>query len=744
MWKKIIFAIIAISLIAIQSSHSVTLEQVNTTSVQTLSNKTLTSVKLNTDLTLKQTTANYTLVWNDPASGRTLTIPDPLGNDTFAFLAATQTFTNKTLTAPVLGGTVTGTYTLGGTPTITSPTISGTVGGSATYTAPVLSGTVTGTYTLGGTPTITSPTINTPKQIHANVVSLDKYATTDICATTTGAIDQIGATVTTLMIPSAATCTANKTVPSTLTLWFIGQGQVTISTAVTLTINGLMEAPLTKIFYLTGTGIARFGDTTNPSLVEQVYPQWWGAKGDGVTDSFDGIQQALNSFSQNPVTGYRSGVVRLTNGTFMLSSVIQMTQRDVTLIGNGPEATTLKLDASHLTSDIINTGTPGDYVSNRVDRITIKDLLLNGGGTTGHGILATHTHYSRFENIAIKDVERGMKFDYSWTNSVDNINITDFSYRGLWVMNSSNTINFSHVYLNATPETTANTYFLLQGATGGGIQGLTMEGAFDENMIWIKDTDTYGIENFYIELTGENFAGSNIIKIGPSDGARAENISLLNGRIWFQGKAVSDPTQNAILIAGEVASATVRNVNINNVRIDHSGGGAWSGDFVEVGSGNSSYAAQGITLQNVYATSASGSPTALRLNSDVTRFTGINNRWPTQIPVIVNNATGALFIGEGNSGVIANNIGNFEDLDTTPTVSSGNNFKAINTLATTITTFDDGYKGQIITIIFTTANTTIAETGNIKLSAAFTSTADDTMSLIYDGTNWYELARSVN
>lgn len=37
---------------------------------------------------------------------------------------ATQTLTNKTLTAPVLGGTITGTYTLGGTPTIPGSAIS--------------------------------------------------------------------------------------------------------------------------------------------------------------------------------------------------------------------------------------------------------------------------------------------------------------------------------------------------------------------------------------------------------------------------------------------------------------------------------------------------------------------------------------------------------------------------------------------------------------------------------------------
>jgi len=52
--------------------------------------------------------------------------------------------TGATISSPVLSGTTTGTYTLGGTPTISSPTIS----------APVLSGTATGTYTLGGTPSL--------------------------------------------------------------------------------------------------------------------------------------------------------------------------------------------------------------------------------------------------------------------------------------------------------------------------------------------------------------------------------------------------------------------------------------------------------------------------------------------------------------------------------------------------------------------------------------------------------------
>lgn len=68
-----------------------------------------------------------------------------------------QTLTNKTITSPSITGTVAGSasYT---TPTITSPTITGTVAGGASYTSPSITGTVGGgaSYTA---PTITSPTI---------------------------------------------------------------------------------------------------------------------------------------------------------------------------------------------------------------------------------------------------------------------------------------------------------------------------------------------------------------------------------------------------------------------------------------------------------------------------------------------------------------------------------------------------------------------------------------------------------
>ncbi len=101
---------------------------------------------------------------------------------------------------------------------------------------------------------------------------------------------------------------------------------------------------------------------------------------------------------------------------------------------------------------------------------------------------------------------------------------------------------------------------------------------------------------------------------------------------------------------------------------------------------------------------------------------------------------------ETSGKIYHTSIVTFTDADTTPTVGTNNIFKEENIDATSITAFDNGVTSQIITIIFTTGNTTIVDGANLHLSggANFVGTADDTLQLVRGASDWFEVSRSVN
>lgn len=81
----------------------------------------------------------------------------------------------------------------------------------------------------------------------------------------------------------------------------------------------------------------------------------------------------------------------------------------------------------------------------------------------------------------------------------------------------------------------------------------------------------------------------------------------------------------------------------------------------------------------------------------------------------------------------------FADQDATPDVSQGRNFKTANTVATTITDFDNGVEGQTICIVTGDANTTFDFTGtNLKgITSDWTAPTERKFYFTYDGTYWY-------
>jgi hypothetical protein len=103
------------------------------------------------------------------------------------------------------------------------------------------------------------------------------------------AIDAIGESEKTLLIPNQQGITVNTTIPANITLWFLRGGRFTVSTGVTVIMNGPIKAGLFQIFK--GSGSVKFG----VGAVNEVYPQWWGAVGDNATDCAAAINAAILS-----------------------------------------------------------------------------------------------------------------------------------------------------------------------------------------------------------------------------------------------------------------------------------------------------------------------------------------------------------------------------------------------------------------------------------------------------------------
>jgi hypothetical protein len=85
--------------------------------------------------------------------------------------------------------------------------------------------------------------------------------------------------------------TSDLTIPSNAVLKILPGTTITIPNGVTLTINGKFEAGLHNVFILTGTGKVLF----NNGACSEVIPEWYGAIGDGVTECYLAIKNAIVS-----------------------------------------------------------------------------------------------------------------------------------------------------------------------------------------------------------------------------------------------------------------------------------------------------------------------------------------------------------------------------------------------------------------------------------------------------------------
>jgi len=92
-----------------------------------------------------------------------------------------------------------------------------------------------------------------------------------------------------LLVQSTFTVSGSITIPSNVTLVCGEGGVITVNTGVTITMNGKIFANKNiQIFSLSGTGVV-----SGFSNVDKVYPEWWGAAGDGSANDTAPVKAAV-------------------------------------------------------------------------------------------------------------------------------------------------------------------------------------------------------------------------------------------------------------------------------------------------------------------------------------------------------------------------------------------------------------------------------------------------------------------
>jgi hypothetical protein len=152
--------------------------------------------------------------------------------------------------------------------------------------------------------------------IHSDdIISKGPWIDVRAYASLSAAVSAIGTSEKTLLISNAQTISSNLTIPSNISLLVLKGGKINISSG-TIIIKGVFSAGIYQVFACQGDSEVHFGIGS----VKEVYPQWFGAVGDGTNDTM-AFKKALASISRGGKMFIPSGNYKLIDELFVPSGV---------------------------------------------------------------------------------------------------------------------------------------------------------------------------------------------------------------------------------------------------------------------------------------------------------------------------------------------------------------------------------------------------------------------------------------
>ena len=242
------------------------------------------------------------------------------------------------------------------------------------------------------------------------------------------ALSFIGSTNRTLVLTPGAWGKPTGTIPANVNLKIERGATISLGVGETLTYNGSLDAGLYPIFTCTGTGKVDFTASTK---IKEVYPQWFGATGDGATDDTLAVAKAVASVETSDIP------VFFPKGSYLLtrqSSFVDewdaanvyyaiMSTGKIRIKSDGATIKVSATDAAHTTGFVVK-GTNGA----RIDGSSFSGLHFLGVGAvttfelfTGPVILLTHCKNSFISDITIDGTKSGISVRYSENCHLSNI-----------------------------------------------------------------------------------------------------------------------------------------------------------------------------------------------------------------------------------------------------------------------------------------------------------------------------------
>ena len=242
------------------------------------------------------------------------------------------------------------------------------------------------------------------------------------------AVTEIGSAVKTLMVPSNQSCSSFIAVPSTLTLWFIGSGQITKSPGCAITFNSSPQGwPIRQLFVGFSEGDIKF----DRGAMSPLYSEFWATNtSPGITD----MAQALQSAFDAHVDVFRPIPVKLFSTDYGLSTTLSIigqkgfrfsgdSEHASRLLWNGVGGVPMLLIQNSESVEIAHIRFEGKVGS--APSAAIQSNINPPTAIPGIGVTDNHFHDLFLGSSVSNSLQRGIRYTTSGVDQNNDASLTD-------------------------------------------------------------------------------------------------------------------------------------------------------------------------------------------------------------------------------------------------------------------------------------------------------------------------------